>query len=152
MALLPLELTAEPPFIPQPARSADATIAVPAKINAWVASRVDIGDDVICMIHFLLKSAYCAVKGRVTEVPALKFVSPACDAVMLTGPVPVMVSVLPLIEAGPLATVKVTGRPLVATATRVTLVPWAKFAKGGKRMLWAAPPFTVNVPFVRLKM
>jgi hypothetical protein len=44
----------------------------------------------------------------------------ACEAETVTVPAPVMVRVLPLMDPGPVTTAKVTGRPEVAVAERVS--------------------------------
>src|SRR5258705_333116 len=63
---------------------------------------------------------------------------PGCDAVTVQLPAPSICTVLPAIEQGPLA-LKVTGRPEVAVALRLTgTSPKVLLASGPKLIVWAA--------------
>ena len=66
---------------------------------------------------------FCFVAGAVataklwfTTVAALQLLLPVCDASMVTVPVPVNVTVLPLMVAGPETTRNDTGKPEDAVA------------------------------------
>ena len=54
-----------------------------------------------------------------TLTAALWLLSPACEALMVTAPAPVIVTVLPLIEAGPDKMLKLTTNPDEAEALTV---------------------------------
>jgi hypothetical protein len=62
--------------------------------------------------------ALATVNDRSTEVAALLLLSPACDAVMVQGPAPVMCTVLPLTVQLPAAE-KLTDKPELAVALTV---------------------------------
>ena len=66
-----------------------------------------------------LRLALFTVIVWITSRAAVLFRSPACDALIVMVPAPVIVRVLPLIAPGPLVTLKVTGRPEVAVAINV---------------------------------
>ena len=64
---------------------------------------------------------------------------PACDATMLTVPVPVKVSAVPPeIDPGPAPTANATGSPLEAVAASETQLVDHWSAIGGKSIVWLA--------------
>ena len=60
------------------------------------------------------------MKVRETSGAGFQLPLPACEAVIVTLPVPVKVRVVPARLPGPLATAKLTGSPLDAVAANAT--------------------------------
>ena len=79
------------------------------------------------------------VKDWSTGVAGLKLVSPACVALTVTVPTPVMVTVLPLMVTGPERIWKLTGKPDDAVALTVKgASPKVLFVNAPKVIVWFA--------------
>src|SRR3954468_24066865 len=90
-------------------------------------------------------------KARSTAGAELLLESPPCVARTVTVPAPVMVRVLPLIDAGPETTAKATGRPAEEVALRSKgASPKVQFAGALKVIVWSAF-VTASVPSAKEK-
>jgi hypothetical protein len=93
-------VVATDPLKAQPLSRPASNVAAALRASAGAPDRVPrIGFAVRISDSRCIKSLYCAVKLCITGVAALKLLLPACVAVTVTEPLPVMVSVVPLIDA-----------------------------------------------------
>ena len=86
------------------------------------------------------------LKNLITGVAAAKFGLPICDAVMEQTPTEASVTLLPTtVQIGPELVVKITGRPEVAVAVRLTGPALSAVSGGCVKLIVCAPCSTLNV-------